>query len=251
MKLCWTLPVLVALLLPGLFAVTTVRAELSPKAILEECDKARGNLEGVIWTVSVEAREKGKQHYRKLLVKSRGFDTVAEILAPPQQKGHLLLMVKGNMWFYKPDISKPVPVSQRQKLLGLATNGDIASTNYARDYEILDWQETLLDGEPCYQFELAAKGQAATYARIRYWVAKQPLVGIKAEFYTANGDKLLKSALMRYENLVATQNGRQPFISKMMIHDELLSDDVTTLNFSDPALQPIPDHVFNLNLLRK
>lgn len=223
----------------------------SPYAILKDSDRARGNLGGVIWTVSVEAHERGKLNSRRLLVKSRGFDTVAEVLAPPQQKQHLLVMVKGNMWFYKPDISKPVPVSQRQKLLGLATNGDIASTNYATDYDVLEWEETLLDDQPCYLFDLQAKTQKATYARIRYWVTMDPLVGIKAEFYTADGGKLLKSAIMSYENLIDTLDGRQPFISRMIIHDELMSDNMTILTFSDPALQAIPDHVFNLNLLRK
>src|SRR5512145_2739984 len=97
------LPLKWSILLLWLATAFTAQAAPSPQTILEECDKARGNLEGVIWTVSVDAREKGKQNFRKLLVKSRGFDTVAEIVAPSQQKGHLLLMTKGNMWFYKPD----------------------------------------------------------------------------------------------------------------------------------------------------
>lgn len=234
-----------------LFPAGSLAAEVNPYAILTECDQARGNFDGVTWTVDVAARERGEQNSRRILVKSRGFDMVAETQAPPQRKGHLLLLTKGNMWFYKPDISKPVPVSQRQKLLGLAANGDIASTNYAQDYEVLDWEEAELDGQACYRFNLAAKTQNATYARIRYWVTKSPHVGVKAEFYTTNGEKLLKSARMRYENRIATAAGKRPFISSMIIQDELLSDDTTTLKFSDPVLQPIPDHVFNINMLRK
>ena len=82
-------------------------------------------------------------------------------------------------------------------------------------------------------------------------MTQQPYLGVKAEFYTSGGDKLLKSARMEYDNQVMTSDGLRRFISQMVIHDELMSDDMTTLNFSDPVLQPIPAHVFNLNLLRK
>lgn len=231
----------------SLIACGAAAAQFPAQAILENCDRARGNLAGVTWTVTIEAVERGGTNVRQILVKSRGFDTVAETLAPPQNKGHLLLMLKGNMWFYKPDISKPVPISARQKLLGLASNGDIASTNYARDYTVLDWQDAVLDGQPCYLFDLEAANPTATYARIRYWVTKQPQVGIKAEFFNTQGDKLIKSATMSYGQQIA---GR-PFISKMVITDELMSGDKTILTFSNPSLKPIPDHVFNLNLLTK
>lgn len=223
----------------------------TPYEILKKCDEARGNLGGVTWVVSVEAFERGRKNTRKILVKSSGFDVVAETLEPARRKGQLLVQVNSNMWFYKPDLSKPVPVSQRQKLLGLAANGDIASTNYAEDYEILSQEEVELDGRPCFLFSLKAKTKNATYSRIRYWVSKQPYQGIKAEFYTSNGSKLLKSARMEYDNQIMTSDGELMFISRMVIHDESMSEDTTELNFSDPELQPVPAHVFNLNLLRR
>lgn len=229
---------------PGLCLAET------PYDILKECDQARGNLDGVTWVVAVDALERGHRNSREILVKSSGFDVVAETLSPARRKGQLLVQVKGNMWFYKPDLSKPVPVSQRQKLLGLASNGDIASTNYAEDYEVLQTEEGDLDGKPCYLFSLQAKTDNATYSRIKYWVTKQPHLGIKAEFFTAGG-KLLKSARMQYDNRILSGDGKRRFISQMVISDELMSDDMTTLNFSDPVLKPIPANEFNLNLLRK
>ena len=39
-------------------------------------------------------------------------------------------------------------ISARQRLTGLAANGDIASTNYARDYEGTIVGEEVVDGEP-------------------------------------------------------------------------------------------------------
>ena len=248
----WTLPLLAWGLLFFLAPVCPASSlSVTPQEILKECDEARGNLDGITWIVSVEALERGRQNARRILVKSSGFNVVAETVMPPRRNGQLLILVKGNMWFYKPDLSKPVPVSKRQKLLGLAANGDIASTNYAEDYDILSFEAVDFDGRACYLFTLDAKTKNATYSRIHYWVTRQPHLGVKAEFYTARGGKLLKSARMEYKNRIATADGGRVFISRMVIHDELMSDDTTTLNFSDPVLQTIPDHVFNLNLLRK
>ena len=39
------------------------------------------------------------------------------------------------IWFIKPGLRKPVSISARQRLVGDAANGDIATTNYARDYD--------------------------------------------------------------------------------------------------------------------
>jgi outer membrane lipoprotein-sorting protein len=225
---------------------------LSPKAILQQCDQARGNISGVTWNLEVEANEGKKISHRHLLVRSRSYNIIAETLSPARRRGQMLILLNGNMWFYKPGLSKPIPVSKRQKLLGLANNGDIASTNYAENYTVLHQEQEPLDGEPCFVFSLQAKTSKATYKLIKYWVSRQRLVGIKAEFYTARGSKLLKSTRIEYKNHIASPKGKlQPFISQMVIHDELMSANTTVLNFSSPSLKPIPASAFNLNLLKK
>ena len=225
---------------------------LSPKEILQQCDHARGNISGVAWNLKVEAKDGKKTSHRHLRVQSRSYNVIAETLSPARRRGQMLILLNGNMWFYKPGLSKPIPVSKRQKLLGLANNGDIASTNYAENYRILDQDKEQLDDEPCFVFRLQAKTSKATYKFIKYWVSRQRLVGIRAEFYTARGTKLLKSAGMEYKNHITSKEGKpQPFISRMVIHDELMSANTTVLNFSSPSLKPIPASTFNLNLLKK
>ena len=227
-------------------------AALSPKAILQQCDHARGNISGVTWDLKVEAREGVKTSHRHLCVRSRSYDVIAETLSPARRRGQMLILLNGNMWFYKPGLSKPIPISKRQKLLGLANNGDIASTNYAENYTILHQERDQLDDEPCFVFTLQAKTSKATYKVIKYWVSIPRLVGIKAEFYTARGEKLLKSATIEYKNHITSKEGKpQPFISRMLIHDELMSANTTVLNFSSPSLTPIPASAFNLNLLKR
>ena len=108
------------------------------------------------WEIDLTSIENGRTQNRTLNVKARDFNSIAEFLEPPKVKGRKLLMIDRNMWFVKPGLRKPVPISPRQKLMGGAANGDIASTNYAGDYEARSVSEADVDGEPCYLFDLAA-----------------------------------------------------------------------------------------------
>ena len=233
-----------------LLLCSELSASISTKDILRKADQARGNIEGVTWKLAVEAEEENRINSMTLEAKARGFDFFSETLAPPKYKGNKIIMIKSNMWFHRPGLSKPVPISKRQRLLGNAAYGDIASTNYAAQYDATEVGEETVSGEICYVFDLKAAEKNTTYDRIKYWISKERLVGIKAEYFTVS-DKMFKSAVMAYGNYVTIDGKKQPFISKMIIHDELLSEKSTTLDFTEPDLGKLPDYIFNLNLLRK
>jgi hypothetical protein len=218
--------------------------DLSPEEILRMADRARGNVTGISWPVSVETQ--GRRSDRRMLldVRGRGFDIHAETLEPARSKGNLLLMVKGNMWFYKPGLSKPVPISRRQKLMGDAAYGDIAATNYAEDYDVVGMSSDVLDGIECFVFELRSANKNTTYDGIHYWVEKERLLGVRAEYLTVSG-KLFKTATMSYEQQVDDR----PFLSAMRIQNELTDEQVTWIRFGQADLAPLADSLFNLNLL--
>jgi outer membrane lipoprotein-sorting protein len=236
------------ILLVGVCFAELMAAPLSETQIIAQADRARGNLDGIIWTADIESSENGRIQKRSLLIKNRGVNTVAEFTAPAKVKGRKLVMLDRNMWFVKPGLRKPVPISPRQKLMGGASNGDIASTNYAQDYKAVLMQEEPVDGEVCYLFELTATSKKATYDRIRYWISKERLLGLKAEFYTVAG-KRFKTATFKYENRIQTEEGNQPFISQMTIFDEVIKDNITIMVYRDAKPETLPEAVFNLNLL--
>lgn len=221
--------------------------EFTPKEILKQADEARGNLEGVEWKVKIHSVEKDRLQKRSLYVKARGYDFLALIKSPPKVKGQKLLMVSHNMWFRRPNLRKPVPVSPRQKLVGGASYGDIAATNYADDYAAALLADELIDGEHCYVFDLKAIHKKATYDSIKYWISKNRLVGVKAEYYAVSG-RLLKSASFEYQHQIQLRNRPHPFISKMTITDALIGSSVTTLEFNDHQLVTVPPSTFDLNL---
>ncbi len=233
-----------------MLSLGTARADdRTVKDILSHADRARGNLAGIIWDIRITTNEEGAAETRGLTVTVKGNNTLARYTSPPAMNDRMVLMVDRNMWFIRSGLKKPVSISPRQKLMGDAANGDIASTDYAEDYSgVLSGDETI-KGEACYVLDLKAANKNVTYDRIRYWVSKERLVGVKAEFYTISG-KLFKTAEFRYDNRVRTPDNEEiPFVSELAIRDAIQKDKVTTLTYSHIRVQTVPDSTFNLNVL--
>lgn len=215
--------------------------------LLKDADRARGGLAtGITWQATVETTEAGASSSRTFLVKARGDDALVEALAPPRHKGELMLFNDRTIWFVKPGLRRPVSISARQRLHGDAANGDIASTNYARDYEGMVVGEDTVGGKPVWTLELKARARNVTYDRIRYWVSKKGHLGVKAEFLTVGGD-VFKTASFEYGNRARTPAGEFEFVSRMTIADATGAGTVTTITFGPPRLEPHPASMFNIN----
>ena len=228
----------------------TDKSAFDPVTILSEADGARGDVKGLIWRVKIDAREGNKATERILELKVSGTKLLAVFTEPARIRGRKLVMHDRNMWFVKPDVRKPVPISPRQKLVGGAAYGDIASTRYAKDYQVQEMKEDLWNGEDCFLLELKAVNKQVTYARIRYWISKKRLVGVKAKFYTTSG-KMLKSATFDYKNTITLSGIQKIFVSRMIITDAIVKEHVTTLEYDRIQVKEISDSAFDLNLLTK
>jgi len=241
--------IVIVFFLVGVF-LTPVGAQMSHEEMLRMADQARGNEEGVRWDVSMHSIEKGRKQYRKMRVTAKGYNALINTLAPKNVRGQKFLMLDRNMWFSQPGLSKPVPISPRQKLLGTAANGDIASTNYGGDYKITGTEDGNVGGEACVVMHLQAVDNRATYDRIKYWVSRDRLLGLKAEFYTVSG-KMFKKAIFEYGHTVMINDKPREFISGMIITSAIIKDDITTVSYSEPLLQKVPDATFNINLMTR
>lgn len=230
-------------------AANAVDGQMRASEILAQADEARGNLDGVEWQLHLRAEDSKDEQEMTMAVQARGFDVVTTTLAPANSKGNRLIMLKENMWFDKPGLSKPVPISKRQKLMGTAAYGDIASTDYANDYNPTLLGEDDVEGKLCWVYDLQAKHRNVTYDRIKYWVEKDQMIGVKAEYFTVSGKKF-KSAKMEYANRVERDGKLKPFISSISISGEMLRNERTVLTLTNPVLRKIPDYVFDLNLNR-
>lgn len=246
-RVLFTLITLLALL--SVEHVSIAAEGLPVKEILKHADRSRGNLGGIIWDIVITTTEESRTETRGLTVKVKGNNTLAKYTSPLNMNDRMVLMADRNMWFIRSGLSKPVSISPRQKLLGDAANGDIASTNYFEDYEGKLLGEESIHGEPCYVVDLKAANRNVTYDRIKYWISKERLVGVKAEFYSISG-KLFKTAEFKYGNRVRLDEKSEiPFISELLIRDAIQQDKVTTLRYSNIKVSAIPDSAFNLNVL--
>ncbi|MDO8988694.1 MAG: outer membrane lipoprotein-sorting protein [Sideroxyarcus sp.] len=218
--------------------------------ILKDSDQARGGgLPGIVWEIKVLSRDGERtDEVQRLLVKAVDDSSVAETVEPVRFKGAKILQVGRNMWLTRPGLSKPIPISPRQRMSGQASNGDIAATNYAGDYDAQLAGTESIDGEPCHVLELSAKHKRTTYDRIRYWVSIARGVGVKAEFYSVSG-KLLKTARMDYNNAIEHEGKRVPFVSKMTIRDALI-DAETTMEFGTVKVKKISASEFDLGQMQ-
>ncbi len=215
-------------------------------ALLLHADRARGgHLPGLAWVIEINAHDSDGDTRQVMNAIANTHNTRVDYTAPEKIRGQRVLMIGRNMWFSRPGLQRPVPLSPRQRLIGQAANGDIAATHYVEDYDAKAVGNEVIDGEACVIFELTAKEKIVTYDRIRYWVSEKRKLGVKAEFYTVSG-KLFKSARFEYANAIEYDGQRIPFVSRMTISDAINANSVTTLDYRDVRVKKPDPSLFEI-----
>lgn len=238
---------LFSVLCPAAPAKNAKKNNPSPEAILAASDRARGaTSQGLTWKIQLKSSENGTMASSSYEVKVKGLNVLARCTAPPREKDETILFNDRNLWIFKPGLRKPISISPRQRLSGQAANGDIATTNYARDYTATLKSIEPIDGVPAYRLQLKAKSKDVTYDAINYWVTQDSQIGVKAEFLTLEG-KIFKRAKFKYENKVTTDGKSIPFVSEMTITDAMFQNNVTTITYENPESAQISDTLFNVN----
>jgi outer membrane lipoprotein-sorting protein len=181
------------------------------------------------------------QIYAKADAGTGQFRNLVRFVAPARDLNKLMLKNGNDLWFYDPSSQASVRISQRQRLLGQAANGDVVTVNLATDYHArLAGEEDIADGDRvtrhCYKLALTAANGAVTYDSIEMWIDTTNSRPVKAKFYAQSGD-LLKTAYYRHFE-------RQLDIERPMetvIIDGLDHQWVTIMRYSDYAWRDVPD----------
>lgn len=209
-------------------------------AALVQAEQSRGVMTGgtgIQWTVNVSGAKSAK-----FLAVSQNGKIYAEVIEPADATGRKYLAESdGDMWFWKPGVSRPVSVSKRQRLSGDAAIGDIASTSFVDGYKVAGTEDGEVGGEAATVYTMESNSLGDTYAKIKYWVTKSGNLGKKAEFYAKSGN-LLRTSTMEYGN---SANGR-PLISSMTIQDR---SQTINLKFSDVKIGQFPARMFEREYL--
>lgn len=217
--------------------------------ILMSAERLRGaEIDGLVMTVKID--DVGTNTPTQVMkVSAKGDKSLVEFMRPKKQQGRKILMVGNNMWFVSPSVRKPIPISTRQRLLGQASNGDIASTDYASDYAVKLLRRDNLQERSCYVLELLANSKKATYQRIEYWVDSDNFEALRADYFAVSG-KLFKSAKFEYNNQLIVDDTAHKFISKIILSNAI-SNNQTTISYFEPQTQSISARTFDLRRLTR
>ena len=220
----------------------------SAEEILAASDAIRNPGQPFNVTVTLTEFQAGKQVDTSTLVsysrtqKVGGqFSTLIRFVLPARDAGKLMLKNGNDMWFYDPVAKASVRLSPQQRLLGQASNGDVATVNLARDYKaVLAATEDVQDGErktrKAHKLILTAAAPDVTYASIEMWVDEVNSRPIKARFF-ADSTRLLKTAFYRkYQSQLGAERP-----TETVIIDGLNPQSVTLMRFSDYTARQIPD----------
>jgi outer membrane lipoprotein-sorting protein len=122
-----------------------------------------------------------KKEYTLFTVK-KGVDKVASLfLLPASEKGRSTLRLGDNMWFYIPNVGKPIRITSLQSVVGgVFNNSDILQLDYTAEYDVEKVEET--GGE--YLLYLKAKTKTVAYDRLKIWADKAKLLPTKVECLT-------------------------------------------------------------------
>jgi hypothetical protein len=238
-------------LLAGLALATPAHAAVDAQDLLRKADRARGGLsDGLEWNLAIVSKDSDGQNRFEYKVQVKGSNVLAKCLAPARSKGDTYLFLDRTLWVHRSELRKPLSLSSRQRLSGQAANGDIATTNYSRDYTAKLLGEEKIGAVKTWKLSLKAKGADLTYDQITYWISQDKFLGVQAEFLTLDGVPF-KRAKFEYGNSIAAGGQKIPFVSKMTINDVKTPALSSELTYDHISSAKIDDQIYNVNNLSK
>lgn len=213
-------------------------SEMNANEIVKKADLKRG-LGNVThsFNVTVTDQDNKKETYH---VSFKDVNhTLSEQTEPERARGRKLLMRDYDIWLFTPNIKKALRISLEQKLTGQVSNGDIARTNYAEDYEAIHLPPLPTD-KGVYRLALKAKNNKVTYGRIEYLVSKKDYGPIEATFFALSGKPLKRAKFSDYKIIQGMSRS-----TKMTIQDYLQKDKISILHFKDHKPESFSDSLFN------
>jgi len=187
--------------------------------------------------------QKSKNGY-KVYIKDLDHSLV-EFISPASEKGKSLLMIGEDLWIYLPKVKKPVRIPLNQRLVGDVSNGDMARSNFAADYDATLAGEETIDGKQCFALDLVAKSPNKTYNKIKYWVAKADYRPVRAEFFTVSGQSIKTCS---YEGFQMAAGQMRPM--KYLFQDSIKKSQTSTIDFSNMVKKDLNDNMFTKDYMK-
>lgn len=227
-----------------------------PLRLLADSDAIRNPARPFSVTVTLTEYQGGTQvetsvltSYSRQLDAGGQFASLIWFVKPARDAGKVMMKRGDDLWFYDPGTKASIRISPQQRLLGQASNGDVVTVNFAKDYDAaLVSTDEIQDGERqrrrAYQLELKARTDEATYAAITLWVDALDHRPLKAQFFADSG-RVLKTAY--YRRFQPQLGAERP--TETVIIDGVNPRSVTVLRMSNYTARDIPATWFTRDYL--
>lgn len=170
--------------LPGL---TGIAAAAAPQgdALLREVDRNLAPESYEMYRKLIDIQPDGTRKEFLLYSVKKGTEKVLLLfLQPASEKGRSTLRLGDNMWFYIPDVGKPVRITSLQSVTGgLFNNSDILRLDFTAEYSVVQTE----DAGTRWLLHLKARTDSVAYDLLKMWVDKERLVPTEVECYAASG----------------------------------------------------------------
>ena len=173
-----------------------------------------------------------------------GEDKSLVIAKEYKNKGMKILYVDEKMWVHLANSSRPIRITPIQRLMGQASNGDVARVSYVAEYIVKAVNGVRLGEHTCYRLFLKAKSPSSTYHKIILYVRKKDYRPLKAEFYLLSGKHFKTAVFTAFEPF----HGKV-LLKKMTIYDELRTDMKTIFEYTLIEEKELPARYYNKNYL--
>ncbi len=216
---------------------------LTAQEVLERADQTRNGNGSVLVKTRISYFKFDKLDQESVYeVYGKGSDKALLKSLDPRNRGFRVLMMGDDMWISFPDVSRPVRITPAQRLIGQASNGDVAKTCYAVDYEPHLVREEEVRQRHCALLDLKAKRKGATYQRIEYWVDLATLEPVQANFYLTSGKNSKFASFDEFKTFMGHR-----MVSRITILDRINGRDKTVIEYLSGEPREFPDRYFNVN----
>jgi hypothetical protein len=227
-----------------------VFAEPTPKQLVSDADRYRGYTDSSFTaTLEITSLIPDKEpRSNRFALSVKGLDSLVKFESPARDKGKAMLFKHRELWFHVPRTKRLIRLTPTQRLLGEASNGDVAGTRFSDDYEAtLSGQESVND-TLCYVLEMKAVDRKVTYASLKFWISVKNHRPVRSQHFALSG-KLLKT--VNYLEFSDVSDDDKPKLSKMVIDNPLKKGQQTILIYRNWKKVTLPSSLFQKNYLKR
>lgn len=208
---------------------------------LENIDALRTGGETVKVETVIEVYEEGVlDRSSRLDVYIGGDNRSLAVYRSEREAGQKVLMLDDKFWLFLPSSKRAMRITAMQKMMGEASAGDVASLNWAEDYQVIERAEN--EGMLNLTLEAARKG--LSYKTIILRIELSTGHPKSADFYLKSG-KLAKQA----EFEMAQDDDGRWRISGMALQDRVRSNQLTKIKYASVETIDVQDKWFSPNFL--